>query len=31
MKEKFDNFLKNGLTEYEAKYLNDYKYVMMLC
>ena len=30
MKEKFDNFLKNGLSEYDAKYLNDFKYVMLL-
>lgn len=30
MKNKFDEFLKNGLSEYDAKYLNDYKYVMML-
>ena len=31
MKEKFDIFLKEGLSEYDAKYLNDYKFVMMLC
>lgn len=30
MKNNFDEFLKNGLSEYDAKYLNDYKYVMML-
>ena len=31
MKNKFDDFLKNGLSEYDSTYLNDYKYVMMLC
>ena len=31
MKEKFDIFLKNGLSPYDAKYLNDFQYVMLLC
>ena len=30
MKKKFDNYLKNELSEYDATYLNDYKYVMLL-
>ncbi len=30
MKEKFDNYLKNGLSLYDAKYLNDFQYVMLL-
>lgn len=30
MKNKFDMFLRNGLSEYDAKYLNSYKYVMLL-
>lgn len=30
MKEKFDEYLKNGLSEYDKKYLNDFKYVMLL-
>ena len=30
MKEKFDEFLKNGIPEYDAKYLNDQKYVIMI-
>lgn len=31
MQKRFDDFLKNGLSEYDATYLNDYKYVMLLC
>lgn len=31
MKKKFDEYLKNGLSEYDAQYLNDFKYVMLLC
>lgn len=30
MKKKFDEYLRNGLSEYDAKYLNDFKYVMLL-
>ncbi len=30
MKNKFDNYLRSGLSEYDATYLNDYKYVMLL-
>lgn len=30
MKKRFDDFLKNGLSEYDATYLNDFKYVMLL-
>lgn len=30
MKKRFDEFLKNGLSEYDATYLNDFKYVMLL-
>ncbi len=30
MKNKFDNYLRCGLSEYDATYLNDYKYVMLL-
>ena len=30
MKEKFDNFLKNGLPSYDAQYLNEQKYVILI-
>ncbi len=30
MRELFDNYLKNGLSEYDSKYLSTYQYVMLL-
>ena len=30
MKELFDDYLKNGLSDYDFKYLQTYKYVMLL-
>lgn len=30
MKQKFDEYLKKGLSKYDAQYLNDFKYVMLL-
>ena len=30
MKEKFDEFLKTGLSEYDAQYLNTYDFAMLL-
>ena len=30
MQNLFDNYLKNGLSEYDSKYLSTYKYVMLL-
>ena len=30
MKKLFDNFLKNGLSEYDKKYVLDFKYIMLL-
>ena len=30
MKNLFDNYLKNGLSEYDEKYLSTYQYVMLL-
>lgn len=30
MMEKFNNFLKNGLPSYDAKYINDQKYVLLM-
>lgn len=30
MKNLFENYLKNGLSEYDSKYLPTYKYVMLL-
>ncbi len=30
MQNLFDNYLKNGLSEYDSKYLSTYQYVMLL-
>ena len=30
MQELFENYLKNGLSEYDSKYLSTYQYVMLL-
>ena len=30
MKNLFENYLKNGLSEYDLKYLSTYQYVMLL-
>ena len=30
MQNLFDNYLKNGLFEYDSKYLSTYRYVMLL-
>ncbi len=30
MQNLFDNYLKNGLSEYDSKYLSTYRYVMLL-
>ncbi len=30
MKKLFDNFLKNGLSEYDKKYVLEFKYIMLL-
>ena len=30
MQELFENYLKNGLSEYDSKYLSTYQYIMLL-
>ena len=30
MRDVFENYLKNGLSEYDSKYLTTYQYVMLL-
>ena len=30
MHDLFENYLKNGLSEYDSKYLSSYQYVMLL-
>lgn len=30
MQKLFENYLKNGLSEYDSKYLSTYQYVMLL-
>ena len=30
MQNLFENYLKNGLPEYDSKYLSTYQYVMLL-
>ena len=30
MKKLFENYLKNGISEYDSKYLSTYQYVMLL-